>query len=83
MQGVGSKLLRIERIVMLAPPHDVPRPREMPDGAGVIEMEMRLQNVVYIVWLDTDETTLVDAVIGNVHHRIIGIDYDAPMPALG
>src|ERR1700722_133668 len=58
--GRLRKPIRIVSILPLDPLHEVSRPREMADGAGVVEMEMRLQDVAYVFRPHVDAAQLVD-----------------------
>ena len=43
---------------------------------------MRLENETNVLRLDPDRSTLIDAVFGNLHDRIIGVDHRSPVSAL-
>jgi len=80
--GAGRKPVRLEGVVIFNALDDVLRFREAPDGACMIEMQMRLHDVTDILRIDVDHLQLIDAVLRDRHHRIIGIHDRAPMAAL-
>ena len=48
----------------------------------MIQMQMRLHHKPHIPRRDPNQPQLIDAILGQPHHRVIDIHDSAPMPAL-
>jgi hypothetical protein len=80
LPDIGRKPIWIEGILLLDPLHEVSRPREVANGAGVVEMEVRLQDVAHVFRPHVDTAQLVNTIVGSVHDKIVGVERGAPMP---
>lgn len=74
-----SKPVRREGVLIFRPLHDVGCVGEATNGAGVIEMQVRLHNIFDIGRIETKRLDLVNAALILVQHWPIDITDAAPM----